>query len=182
MGAAPCLEHVYGELKAFAKESNLNLHLNQLTRKIISWGSHADYPSGSWFKGADTVVINKFLEAKFTALLGSHDFGNNVGYIQQVDQCLRDANDFMTSLYRAGLFITLKRLKHLVRVGQSMVKGYSQCANLAFRSNLARFKFNPKYHMLCHIIYSLTQELAARRSKSEDRRNSNPGALQASCW
>ena len=46
MGAAPCLEHVYGELKAFAKESNLNLHLNQLTRKIISWGSHADYPSG----------------------------------------------------------------------------------------------------------------------------------------
>ena len=117
----------------------------------------------SWFKGADTVVINKFLEAKFTALLGSHDFGNNVGYIQQVDQCLRDANDFMTSLYRAGLFITLKRLKHLVRVGQSMVKGYSQCANLAFRSNLARFKFNPKYHMLCHIIYSLTQELAARR-------------------
>ncbi|CAE7208442.1 unnamed protein product [Symbiodinium microadriaticum] len=143
------------------RESNLNLHLNQLTRKIISWGSHADYPS--WFKGADTVVINKFLQAKFTALLGSHDFGDNVGYIQQVDQCLRDANDFMTSLYRAGLFITLKRLKHVVRVGQSMVKGYSQCANLAFRSNLARFKFNPKYHMLCHIIYSLTQELAARR-------------------
>ncbi|CAE7941224.1 unnamed protein product [Symbiodinium sp. KB8] len=125
----------------YGRESNLNLHLNQLTRKIISWGSHADYPS--WFKGADTVVINKFLQAKFTALLGSHDFGDNVGYIQQVDQCLRDANDFMTSLYRAGLFITLKRLKHVVRVGQSMVKGYSQCANLAFRSNLARCPINP---------------------------------------
>ncbi|CAE7170209.1 unnamed protein product, partial [Symbiodinium pilosum] len=70
-GAVKCLEHIYAEMKSFAAERDLYLHMTGLTRTLLSWSSSADFPTGSWFKGADTVVVLRYLAWKFQQVLTS---------------------------------------------------------------------------------------------------------------
>ena len=46
VGAIKCLDHLFREMKAWAVENDLYLHMTGLTRTILSWGSNADYPTG----------------------------------------------------------------------------------------------------------------------------------------
>ncbi|CAE7694468.1 unnamed protein product, partial [Symbiodinium pilosum] len=132
VGAIKCLEHLFKEMKSFAMENNLYLHMNASTRTILSWSSHADYPTGFWFKGADTVVVIKFLIWKYTGLLESVAERNNADYLNEILNCLNAANDFMSTLYRSGLFLSRLRLTRVVRVGKAMLSSYSLCARAAF--------------------------------------------------
>ena len=45
-GAAPSLIHLFLELKKFASENNLYLHMNALTRALLSWETSASFPTG----------------------------------------------------------------------------------------------------------------------------------------
>ena len=103
----------------------------------------------------------KFLHAKFSAILDAGEGGENRAYLQKIQECLQASNAFMSTLYKSGLFLSKLRLTTLVRLGQSMLRTYSACADLAYGQNLARFKLNPKYHMLAHICLELQQSLQA---------------------
>ena len=45
-GAVPCLKAVYEGVKEFASANNLYLHMTNLTRTLLSWPTHADFPTG----------------------------------------------------------------------------------------------------------------------------------------
>ncbi|OLQ10813.1 hypothetical protein AK812_SmicGene5425 [Symbiodinium microadriaticum] len=63
------LAHLFGEMKAFAADRDLYLHMNALTKGMLGISSAADYPTGQWFKGADTTFVIKFLVFKFETVL-----------------------------------------------------------------------------------------------------------------
>ena len=108
-------------------------------------------------------MVIEFLIWKYTGLLESFAESSNVDYLNEILNCLNAANDFMSTLYRSGLFLSRLRLTRVVRVGKAMLSSYSLCARAAFHRSLARFKFNPKFHMLCHIVLQLKQDLDAHR-------------------
>ena len=45
-GAVKCLEHIFDEMKGFAKTKKLYMHMTALTRTLLAWKTHADFPSG----------------------------------------------------------------------------------------------------------------------------------------
>ncbi|CAE7478272.1 unnamed protein product, partial [Symbiodinium sp. KB8] len=72
-GVVPSLAFLYEELKQFAAEKDLYLHMTGLTKKIVGMSTSAEYPSGTWFKGADTVVVLKFMVHKYQMVLQNPD-------------------------------------------------------------------------------------------------------------
>ena len=105
------------------------------------------------------MVVLKYLVKKFRMVLSCEDLGEGRGYFKEILSCLEASNEFMTALYNSGLFISSLRLRKVVRCGRSMLSSYSTCAGLAFERGLARFKYNPKYHMMCHIILALKEAM-----------------------
>ena len=112
----------------------------------------------SWFKGADTVVVMKYLVAKYRGLLESGDLGSNRNYVETILACLEASDGFMSTLYKSGLFLNRLRLTKVVRLGKEMLSSYAKCADQAYAKQLARYKYNPKYHMLCHIVQWLDHD------------------------
>ena len=116
----------------------------------------------SWFKGADTVVVLKYLAYKFQQIFAS-DVRMRVAtkrYLEEIAKCLHHSNEFMSSLYKSGLFIPPARLDGIVRHGQELLASYATCAGMAYKLRLPRFKFNPKFHMLCHLLLDMREALA----------------------
>ena len=84
---------------------------------------------------------------------------NETPYFKEILCALEASNNFLSTLYRSGLFISRLRLSRVVRYGKTMLRSYSVCAGLAHAKRLARFKFNPKFHMLMHVIFKLDEDL-----------------------
>ncbi|CAE7683889.1 unnamed protein product [Symbiodinium necroappetens] len=117
-----------------------------------------------WFKGADTTFVLKFLVFKFENVLASEDLGDDRLYVQAVLDCLKASDGFLSSLYKAGLFLWRRRLVKIVRLGNEMIASYTRCAGLAVSRSLARFKLSPKYHMLMHVVLQLMVDRDANRT------------------
>ncbi|CAE7580999.1 unnamed protein product [Symbiodinium microadriaticum] len=151
------LSHLYDEMKVFEKKNKLYLHMNALTKGLLAISSSADFPYGAWFKGADTTFVMKFLIFKFQNVLEEHDFQDSEVrlYFEQILACLKAFDSFLSMLYKAGLFFELPRLAKIFRCGRTMVQLYAKIATLAYGRHLPRFKLNPKYHMLLHVLLDL---------------------------
>ncbi|CAE7528484.1 unnamed protein product [Symbiodinium necroappetens] len=151
------LSHLYDEMKVFEKKNKLYLHMNALTKGLLAISSSADFPYGAWFKGADTTFVMKFLIFKFQNVLEEHDFQDSEVrlYFEQILACLKAFDSFLSMLYKAGLFLELPRLAKIFRCGRTMVQLYAKIATLAYGRHLPRFKLNPKYHMLLHVLLDL---------------------------
>ena len=93
----------------------------------------------------------------------SHDLGDNRLYLQCILDCLKASDGFLSSLYKAGLFLRRRRLVKVVRLGIEMIQSYTRCAAMAVSRSLSRFKLTPKYHMLMHVVYQLSQDKDANR-------------------
>ena len=110
-------------------------------------------------------MVLKYLNWKFSQILSNVDaVRHDRAYFEEIQNCLYHTDEFMTALYHSGLFIARLRLERIVRHGCEMLASYSRCADMAFRLRLPRFKYNPKYHMLCHLVLSLQTALANRQS------------------
>ena len=48
-------------------------------------------------------------------------------------------------------------------LGIEMIQSYTRCAAMAVSRSLSRFKLTPKYHMLMHVVYQLSQDKDANR-------------------
>ena len=99
----------------------------------------------------------KFLIFKFQNVLEEHDFQDSEVrlYFEQILACLKAFDSFLSMLYKAGLFFELPRLAKIFRCGRTMVQLYAKIATLAYGRHLPRFKLNPKYHMLLHVLLDL---------------------------
>ena len=108
-------------------------------------------------------MVNKYLAWKFRGLLEAGKVDNNEAYFREILRCLDATNGFMSTLYKSGLFLFRLRLVKVVRLGKAMLSSYSSCARMAYGRSLARYKYNPKFHMLCHIVLKLQQDLEASK-------------------
>ena len=131
---------------------------------------------GNGFKGADTTFVLKFLVFKFENVLASEDLGDDRLYFQAVLDCLKASDGFLSSLYKAGLFLWRRRLVKIVRLGNEMIASYTRCAGLAVSRSLARFKLSPKYHMLMHVVLQLMVDRDANRTPVNPMAYSCPNA------
>ena len=128
---------------------------------------HVSFELRAWFKGADTVVVLKYLLWKFRHILDSSGSALEPSvqqYLQEIANCIHHTDEFMTGLYHSGLFIPRLRLERIVRHGREMLASFARYAGLAFQRELPRFKFNPKYHMLCHLVLDLHRAMIKRCS------------------
>ena len=119
----------------------------------------SDKQPRSWFKGADTVVVLRYLAWKFQQVLTSDmNVERDVRlYLQEIANCLYHTDEFMSLLYHSGLFIPRLRLERILRHATEMLASFTRCAGLAYNMRLPRFKYNPKFHMLCHVVLDMKQ-------------------------
>ena len=98
----------------------------------------------------------KYLAYKYGSVVRDDQFlGEDASYLETILDCLTASNKFMSTLYRCGLFIQRKDLRTIVSSGHAMLQGYAKCATKAHTKGFARFKLNPKFHMLCHVVFDL---------------------------
>ena len=71
---------------------------------------------------------------------------------------IRALNFWMSSLFKAPLFIPQKDAKGINRAGQHFLACYSRLALLSCRSKQCRFSLIPKLHMLWHMIDWMTTQ------------------------
>ena len=104
-------------------------------------------------------MVLKFLVHKYSMILENPDLemGNNRSYLEKILFCLQESDSFMSALYRFGLFLKGRRLNKIVRHAQAMLDGYATCAALAMGQSRPRFKYNPKWHFLCHLVFDLVR-------------------------
>ena len=102
-------------------------------------------------------MVLKYLVQKYSLVLANADLdlSNCKSFLERIQQCLQESNFFMSALYRGGLFLKGRRLNRILRHAKAMLDNYAVCAGLAMEQNRPRFKYNPKWHFLCHIILEL---------------------------
>ena len=119
-------------------------------------------------------MVLKYLASKYEDILETRtDLGEERPYLEDILKCIHHSNEFMSTLYKSGLFLPRLRLNKILRHGRMMLSFYARCASGAYSRSLARFKYNPKFHMLAHVILDLQVHADAHRSPL------NP--LSASC-
>ena len=109
----------------------------------------------SWFKGADTHAVLKFLEYKLTQV-DAPDW--NV-YKSSIFNAVQAANRFLSILYRSGLWLIPSVARDAVKSGMAFCMHYRECSELAYQENKTRFKLPPKYHAYVHIVHGLMEQL-----------------------
>ena len=118
------------------------------------WNSKSCYLR-TWFKGADTYAVARWVEFKFRDLPapGWEDFRDS---IFETAKC---ANTFLSTLYRNGLWLQPALAGLVIRCGMGFLQEYRVCAQFAYEDNKCRYKIPPKYHAFCHITHTLIEYL-----------------------
>ena len=118
---------------------------------LFSLGS----PTRSWFKGSDTTAVVLYLESfleKHTSELATPD-----PYLDSILGALKNANVFLSTLYKSGLFLDRHTCKKVAQSGLNFLRFYSEAAQQAYDQQKTRFKLNPKNHAFIHIVDRLVQ-------------------------
>lgn len=122
---------------------------------VIYFVVYCFYPR-SWFKGADTHAVLKFLEYKIPLL-------DNTGAWELYKTCIYEAvkagNMFLSILYRNGLWLKPSAASAAAHAGMDFCLRYRECSELAWRANKTRFKLPPKFHAYVHIVHGVIEQL-----------------------
>ena len=110
----------------------------------------------NWFKGGDTTCLCNFLHFKFSSVdleLMSPDAQE---YFECIRGLLKNANEFLSAMFHADLVLTSKERSAIIRAGRGFLTMFSACAKHAWsKLELPRWKYQPKYHFLAEVVYSL---------------------------
>ncbi|CAE7251665.1 unnamed protein product [Symbiodinium sp. CCMP2592] len=162
---------VYEDLKSFAKSEKLTLHMSGLTRTLVRFPENDTYPSGylgawlkhgqqfsscmTWFKGADTTVVLKFLASFLQANLGP----DSDDYLKCLLQCCQAGNKFLSILYHNELWLPSAAARKVVKHGNMFVYTYKRLASMAYARAMTRYLLIPKHHLFKHIVLTLEEQL-----------------------
>ena len=108
----------------------------------------------SWFKGADTTIVCKWLEWKIPRFEADYE-GDHDEHLSQLSRALVEGNSFMSALYHQPLWLKPSDALRISNHGLAFLSLYSSLAGYAFQQGWPRYKLQPKFHMLAHILYSL---------------------------
>ena len=74
----------------------------------------------------------------------------------QILKTIRNANKFLSGLYRAGVWLDGRERDILISFGRAFLDGFKACAEHAFlRLNLTRWKYQPKYHLFAEVVFKM---------------------------
>lgn len=116
---------------------------------------HAWSQTRSWFKGADTHAVLKFMEYKFQGL----DAHGWEAYKTCIYRATCAANRFLSVLYRGGLWLKPSEVSIAISAGMAFCTHYRECSELAFREEKTRFKLPPKFHAYVHIVHGCVEQV-----------------------
>ncbi|CAE7837994.1 unnamed protein product [Symbiodinium sp. CCMP2592] len=149
------LATLYEELVSFNRRNSLNLHMSSLTRTLVNLTKDADYPCGTWFKGQDTSIVNRFLEERFGTLLAEEPSD----YVAAIHEAVSKANSMMRHLYAHGLWYRRFDAEVFVRHTYGFMTKYLEVAYMALSQRKTRFKLTPKLHAFNHIADYVRNDL-----------------------
>ncbi|CAE7760288.1 unnamed protein product [Symbiodinium sp. KB8] len=158
------LDTCFAELRGWCKATGHNLHMTGLTKNQIGLDTAADFPVASlgvsgacfrrWFKGNDTTIIVKFLEAKYKQALA-----DCLPEIEDVLATIYDGlvaiNKFMKSVYAQPLWVQPEVAGDMYTQGMTFMRAFNSAAATALARRLPRFKYMPKFHLMAHIFHSM---------------------------
>lgn len=111
--------------------------------------------SRTWFKGADTTVVLKFLASFLQRNLGP----DSDDYLKCLLQCCEAGNKFLSILYHNDLWLPSAAAKNVVKQGNMFVLTYKRLASMAYARALTRFLLIPKHHLFMHVVLTLEEQL-----------------------
>lgn len=87
----------------------------------------------SWFKGADTTASARYLEWKYFNILQTVPEGYpHRDYLESVRGALREANEFLSRLFKTQLFMRRPEAKHIAKHGRALLNKFTSAAQAAF--------------------------------------------------
>lgn len=148
------LNAAYLEFKSFCISIKKRPNLNKFTRGCFSYSNVNCFPRGEWFKGDDTHLLLKWLDACVRANLARCD-GLNETLSIEIIQAVSGLNKFMDTLYKADLFLPKAVTGLAVRAGELFLKSYSKCVSIGLSMEICMFGLRPKHHFFHHIVQLL---------------------------
>lgn len=76
-------------------------------------------------------------------------------YFSDISRMIVAANQFMKTIYHAGLYLTFRERDVLIQTGHLVMTLYKKAASFAFHLSLCRFKLQPKFHLLGEMVFEL---------------------------
>ena len=114
------------------------------------------YSLRNWFKGDDTRTLCSYLAEKFNQLLVAHPWAHDhIAYLASIHKALVASNLFLGTLYRAGLWLTNTQRKRIIDALEDLLKSFDSCASYAYHLGWVRFKYQPKFHLIAEMRFSL---------------------------
>jgi hypothetical protein len=135
-------------------------HMVHFTRDLVGFKDSACYPVGSWFKGADTSLMCKWLESFYEQwLAGPPEAIKNRGLVEAIYKSLVGANTFMHILYSSGLWLTRAEGIAAYTAGRMFLDKYVESASLSLGLQRTRFALKPKLHCFHHFCEAIRWQL-----------------------
>ena len=130
-------------------------------RNITPQNVRPNHHIRSWFKGADTAAVVRFLEQ----YLGDHVASLSVRdpYLESALDACRGANRFLSTLYKHGVWLPYDACVAASNAGFMFLRGYMECAQFAYDQQKTRYKLQPKLHPMAHFVKDLSD--AANRQQ-----------------
>ena len=147
------LDQMNGALRSYLKRTKgVSLHCGELTLDLLGYESSASYPWGHWSKGADTVVLLRFL----TELLRTQQAAlEGDRMLQEILRGCQGILKFMKALFGSGFFLEGANLQHAVQGGEGFLYAYRNLVAWSHEKSLCLFALKPKLHLLNHLVYEL---------------------------
>ena len=111
----------------------------------------------SWFKGADTTSVCKYLQNLFEETLRNYE-GRHGLYLRAIHGALVGGNGFLSTMYRGHLFLSPAEALECSQYGARLLQCYLEAASYAHACDLTRFKVTPKLHIAFHLVDRLHKE------------------------
>lgn len=110
----------------------------------------------TWFKGADTAAICKFVEHTFGQLTAPAGFEL---YCECIHLAAEASNTVLSCMYTSGLWLRPMEASAIARHSLCFARRFRECSELAFQMEKCRFRITPKYHAYVHLTHAVIQQL-----------------------
>ncbi|CAE7246231.1 unnamed protein product, partial [Symbiodinium sp. CCMP2456] len=132
------MAYLYEDARQFCQAQGLELHM-------------------SWFKGNDTTSLCKYMQWKLKDVHADMT-GSDKLYFAEIASLLSSGNEFMHRLYHAGLWLSRSDRDKIIAAGDKLVDSFMLLAQLAYNSDICRWKVQTKFHMFGELVFSLKMD------------------------
>ena len=117
----------------------------------------------SWFKGADTRAVMRFIEWTFgRSLADLPDGDENERYMNKILETARHGNECLRQLYACALWLPPDKAAEIGESGLCFIRCFNNLAAQAYHRRLPRFQLVCKIHMFAHVCHGLLRDARSR--------------------